>query len=273
MTDQHWPMCAAVCVCGKADKDGSDFETEKLLPVAVGCYHRQTYPANRRKLLLVTEQENAPKLLRQKRFRGVGVRILGVDGNPPLGTLRNVAIRFAVNQMPGAYLIQWDADDWHANERMAVQMQAALSMPGGASFLKRQIAYSFSRNVAFVRYLRLYGQGHPPEGSPTMVHGTFCGPANEIRYPADRKGEDTPFWADWASGPGAVEVDNDARLYVRFAHGNSTSGDTHIMQDHARAPEGTWDLAPHEAEYLRAVLKWYPGLKQSPQPVGQQQAD
>ncbi len=248
--NDNLPMCFATCVCGK-----NDWETEHLLPVAIQCYFRQDYPQERRMLLLVTEAENAHKL---RGFRAPDVKLLAVAGNPTLGELRNVAIRFVCEQAPGGFLIQWDADDFHAAERMATQMQACLAVPGAAAFLKRQIAYSFERDVAFVRYLRLYGGDRPAEGVPTMIHGTACHAANEIRYPAIARGEDTPFYGEWETGPGAVEVDNRAELYVRFAHGGSTSGDAHILQDHINDDPGTWSLSETEAEYLNKVLQWYP---------------
>ncbi len=244
--NDNLPMCFAVCVCGK-----NDWETEHLLPVAIQCYFRQDYPQERRMLLLVTEAENAHKL---RGFRAPDVKLLAVAGNPTLGELRNVAIRFVCEQAPGGYLIQWDGDDGHATGRMSAQMNACLAVPGAASFLKRQIAYSLANDIAFVRYLRIYGEGHPPAGTETMIHGTFCGPANDIRYPPLKRGEDTPYWKAWCNGPGAIEIDNRSELYLRFAHGNSTSGDAHILQDHADDHPGAWSLSNAEAAYLKQFL-------------------
>lgn len=242
------PMCLAVCVCGK-----NDWETEYLLPVAVACFRRQTYPANRRLLLLVTEAENGHKIAH---FKSPDTKILVADGQPSLGALRNVAIRFAADHYPDAYMVQWDADDWHAVERIDWQMRAAMSFPGAACCLKRQIAYAFSRNVAFVREIRLWGKGHPAEGDPTPLHGTICHPVNSIRYPDVARGEDTAFFMTWGEA-GVAEYDNPAELYIRFAHGNSTSGESHIMQGHVTDPPNTWNLNQQQANYLQQVLAYY----------------
>ncbi len=246
--NDNLPMCFAVCVCG-----ANDFETEHLLPVAIESFHRQTYPANRRMLLLVTEAENAHKL---RKFKAPDVKMLAVAGNPTLGELRNVAIRFVCEQAPGGYLIQWDVDG-HATGRMAMQMQAALAQPGMAACLMTQLCYSLDTDVAFVRKLRLYGQGHPPEGTPTAIHGTITHPANELRYPSQKTGEDTVFWQKWVNGPGCLEDHNDPRLYIRFSSKASVSGAAHVLQEHIHDAPGTWTLSDDEAAYLRLFLSYY----------------
>ena len=244
------PACVAVCVCGKKPQ-----ETKELLPVAIECFRRQTYPGEKR-LLLVTEHENTGGLLQYR--NGRDVHVVGVEGSPVLGNLRNAALECIGQRWPGAYAIQWDADDVHAAERMAVQMDACVAAPGMASLLHCQLCYSFARDVGFVRYLKLYGPQHPPEGSPTPIHGTICAPVDAIRYPAQPKGEDTPFFAQWASGPGAVEIDNSPELYVRLSHGESTTGDEGVMQNHANSPVGTREMSAGNAGYLKQVLALYP---------------
>ncbi len=257
MNADNLPMCFAVTVCGK-----NDWETEHLLPVAIECYRRQTYPANRRMLLLVTEAENAHKL---RKFKAPDVKMLAVAGNPPLGELRNVAIRFVCEQAPGGFLVQWDVDG-HATGRMAMQMQAALAQPSMAACLMTQLCYSLDTDVAFVRKLRLYGQGHPPEGTPTAIHGTITHPANELRYPPQKTGEDTVFWQQWVNGNGCLEDHNDPRLYIRFSSKASVSGHKHVMQQYADAPCGTWDLPAEYVAYLKQFLGHY-GLSSLQKPA------
>ena len=258
-----WPVCVATCVCGKKPK-----ETKNLLPVAIRCFQAQTYPGEKR-LLLVTETENADKIMHLRNGRDVhvlGVKASVVLARPwTLGELRNTALDYIAEQWHGGYAIQWDADDFHAYQRMAVQMIACKSDPGIASFLHCQLCYSFPKDVGFVRTLRYYGGSNPPEGTPTPLHGTICHPVNEIRYPTAPKGEDSVFFERWKAG--YAEIDNSPELYVRFSHGESVTGDAGVMQDHLNDPPGTRAMSAGNAEYLAQVLGCYstpPCTRQTP---------
>lgn len=244
------PICVAVCVCGAKPK-----ETKNLLPVAIRCFEAQTYPGEKR-LLLVTEEENVGNIIHLK--NGRDIHVLSVSNASTLGDLRNAALDWIGSKFPGAFAIQWDADDFHAAERMAIQMEACMVDPGIASLLHCQLCYSFSKDVGFIRTLRYYGQGHPPEGVTTPIHGTICAPVNEIRYPAASTGEDSAFFEEWKAGPGYGELPNTAELYVRFSHGESVTGEEGVMQDHQNDPPGTRAMSVGNAEYLRQVLTMYP---------------
>lgn len=221
----------------------------EFLPQAIQAFREQTHPD--KTLLLVTEPENVPGL---RKYKADDVRLVSGPGST-LGDLRNVGIEFVAENYPDGFVQQFDGDDFHGARLM--ELHATIAGPR-ATVLTRQLCYSFDTDVAFVRTLKLYGAQHPPEGTPTGIHGTICHPVNAIRYPSLARGEDTPFYLDWQRGPGVVDLDNSAELYVRFSHGASTSGHEHVMQNMADAEPGTWNLSPSQAEYLRGVLSRYP---------------
>lgn len=228
----------------------------KFLPQAIQAFREQTHPD--KTLLLVTEPEN---VLGLRKFKAADVRLVCPPHGSPkkLGDLRNVGIEFAAVHYPDGLFLQFDDDDHHDANRLAVQAGCAAHYPGMATILKRQLCYSFATDVAFVRTLRLYGGGHSPEGSPTPIHGTICCPVNKHRYPSWPKGEDTPFFQAWDKGPGCYEIDTCAELYVRFYHGKAnTTSCRGVMQKYADAEPGTWDVTEAQREYLREVLSRYP---------------
>jgi glycosyltransferase involved in cell wall biosynthesis len=87
-----------------------------LLPRAVTCFQRQSYPD--RELIVVNDADDGTKeylaSLRDEKI--VYVRPEQVDLR--LGALRNVALAHA----RGRYVAQWDDDDWHHPDRLAAQV-------------------------------------------------------------------------------------------------------------------------------------------------------
>lgn len=255
------PHVVAVVVCGASDPSKAPNHVEAFLFQCLRSLEQQSYPAEKLTILLVSEARNAELL---KPFCQ-SPRVVGCSPNnpePTLGELRNAALDFAAAEHPQGFCIQCDSDDWHGVDRIRLQVAAAMSEPGLPSFLRRQICYSWESDVAFLRTLRLYGKGKPPEGEPTPICGTICHPVTELRYPALDQGEDTAFRQLFS---GYVELDdNDPRLYVRFSHGTSTSGHNHVMQDAANYRRGTWAIPMPCVEFLQTVISGYPASLRIP---------
>jgi glycosyltransferase involved in cell wall biosynthesis len=236
------PFVTAVCVTGK-----DEFSVRNLLPAAVECFHKQSYPADRRALLVVYDDH----------FDAVQEHLDGCIGLPcnksNLGSLRNQGLE-AIHKMTSKdplknYCIQWDCDDWHHPQRIAAQVNAC-SQGHRASFLQRQLCWSLTTNTAFIR-----------EYSHMPIHGTICHrvPCKE-RYPATEKGEDTAFFSAWS--PRCCVLDNDPRFYVRIEHGHNTWDAAHIMRGYAGEwAVGKWHLChDHSAFLTTQVLPHYDNL-------------
>ena len=243
MNPPEYPFIVACCVTGK-----SPWHIEHVLPSAIQAFADQTYPPERRGLVLACERATdvpvigslAAEALHQ---RGIAFSITRAE--PPLGNLRNATLDEAGQVTDGQrhLVIQWDDDDWHHPDRIAEQVKHWRTAPEKPCFLQRQLCYSWTHDTAYVR-----------EFPNTCIHGTILH-VNEphIRYPVQAKEEDSHFLAHW---PAHTVLDNDPCLYVRFDHGHNAWDHAHIMREVAEV-RGKWDVTPEQAEFLREVLREY----------------
>jgi len=235
------PHVTAVCVTGKTRR-----HIEYWLPRAQECFIQQTYPVERCHLHLVVScgKEDVAWMARAHNMSSL---TLAPGSGKSLGDLRNLGlsrVRIASfyydNNTMG---LQWDDDDWCHRDRIAAQVAASQNGTMAVT-LQRQIRYDVDTDCAYVY------NGYTRWG----IHGTILHPATKHRYPDKAKGEDTDFLMHWRDR--LVVLDNDPRLYVRFSHGDSTSGRQHVMGQLADK-EGEWHLNRECAEYLREVLAQY----------------
>jgi sulfur relay (sulfurtransferase) DsrF/TusC family protein len=244
---------SAVMVTGKTPAH------EKWARVAMRCFMEQSYRAEHRELLIINDggyqlvNGDAPQdatgrpLIREVRLPQV---------HHTVGMLRNVGLEEAW----GDCVIQWDDDDWHGPDRMALQARRLIDDPGKAcAFLKRQVRYSFPTNSA-----KVY--------SSIRIHGTIMHRRCEIRYSDTQRGEDTIFMRRFITRYGRRSVadipqsglDCD-RYYIRFHHGrNENSWNLlHIMGLSAGLP-GVWRLPRSSTTRLARVLREYYGFEVRP---------
>ncbi len=159
-----------------------------------------------------------------------------------LGTLRNLALDAA----RGAWLVNWDDDDWSHPLRLWFQMAAA--RPGYACLLSRQL------RCAIDLYAEVSGRVEvAARVSPTGVISTMLFPATAARYdPLRRVGEDMAFWERyWASRTVVATNGPLACLHVAFHHGANITGRELFLAGPGLPP------APVEQEHLRHVLALY----------------
>jgi glycosyltransferase involved in cell wall biosynthesis len=236
MSQSALPFVSAICITGK-----SRFHVEELLPQAAESFRLQTYPEDRRHLVVVTDLSKEAVVKMAEKW-GFQYRVCLAPVGESLGALRNIGLNNACADLA----IQWDDDDWHHAGRIATQVSAWLEYQhlGPAVCLQRQLAYDWATDIAYVR-----------EFPHTPIQGSILHAIGAERYPGKDKEEDTDFFAKFYDR--VVAVDNRPELYVRFSHGRNTWTRDHIMREARDWPDGTWNLGDHAAEYLRSVLTRY----------------
>jgi len=227
------PFVSCVCVTGK-----TQWHVDHLLPQAIECFQRQTYPADRRELVVVSDNISAPLPP-----EGTGLRtVLAPHGS--LGALRNLGLEKA----RGDLIMQWDDDDWHHPKRIEEQVEAYLNQPDRPCFLKRQLCYSWDTDVLYVREF--------PDRQFPCIAGTILHPKTDFRYPDLGRDEDTEFAKQWPIQHWNV-MDVSPLLYLRFSHDDSTSGHEHVMREAAHWPRGTWAVDERALPGIRKVIESY----------------
>ncbi|MET7617866.1 glycosyltransferase [Streptomyces sp. NPDC005408] len=206
---------------------------------AIRCFRTQTYP----NLELVVVEDGTDDALEQH-IRELGDPRIRHHRLPPegrtLGELRNEA----VDRSTGPYVCQWDDDDLYDPERVETQMAAILALGADACFLARERLWWPARRKLAVSCARVW------EGS--MV----CAKDRLPRYPAQRRGEDTPVAEAVVRTCRVVSVDA-PELYTYVCHGNNTFNESHFAEHFAVATE-TWAEPGAYAERLLAMATRLP---------------
>ncbi|MFE4924245.1 glycosyltransferase [Streptomyces sp. NPDC056661] len=206
---------------------------------AIRCFLTQTYP----NLELVVVEDGTDDALAQH-IRDLGDPRIRHHRLPPeertLGELRNEA----VDRATGPYVCQWDDDDLYDPERVETQMAAILALGAEACFLARERLWWPARRKLAVSCARVW------EGS--MV----CAKDRLPRYPAQRRGEDTPVAEGVVRNCRVVSMDA-PELYTYVCHGNNTFNESHFAEHFAVATE-IWAEPGAYAERLLAMATRLP---------------
>lgn len=235
----HSPLVTAVMVTGKTP------EHQALDQVAIKSFQRQSY--SRSELLIVndggyTSYQGPP----DARIREIDPGTSGGGEPLTLGELRNTGIAEA----RGEWIIQWDADDFHHADRIAMQM--AYRVEGACLMLRAQIRYNLLRRIGYVYTCEL------------GIAGTILHPNDSsLRYPSLGRHEDSQFWQNHFADKHVI-LDNAAtaggpQLYLRTYHGKNTWDEDHVMRGcitHQKVPRGH-RLTPAHRAYLDHILPLY----------------
>lgn len=235
------PEITAVMITGKSDKRRS------LATRSLRSFVEQTYPNKR---LIVVNTGDKPFLV------GDGGQMFEMHmpgSRAKLGTLRNAALSRLAED---AWWIQWDDDDWHHPMRMWYQA-SAIPMRGKndiAILLDGQVRYSFLENAAFAYRWTL-------QVCPGIPGTILCKNKIGRTYPANAKGEDVEFLNNYQPSQLVVLPNHhqgNSHLYLRFAHGDNTWSQDHIMGAMKDSCGGDiknkWFLSREQSTYLRQVL-------------------
>ncbi|QKV94833.1 glycosyltransferase [Streptomyces sp. NA02950] len=177
---------------------------------AIRCFLAQTYARSE----LVVVDDSADDTL-ERHIRALDEPRIRLHRLPPegrmLGELRNVAVDLAA----GPYVCQWDDDDLYDPERLEVQMAAIAGLGANSCFLARERLWWPARRTLGISGARVW------EGS--MV----CAKEGLPRYPALRRGEDSPVAAQVVGAGRVVSVDA-PELYTYVRHGSNTFDEPHF---------------------------------------------
>ncbi|KAA0579339.1 glycosyltransferase [Azospirillum sp. Sh1] len=210
-----------------------------LLEFAIDGFARQTYP--NRELVIVCDSPALPQddpLERAVRAAGcrnvrlIRVNAAGRDGGLTLGELRNIAVDHAA----GRYVCQWDDDDLYDPCRLQMQQRVLAAAGAQACLLGRWMIWWPAEDRLAVSCERDW------EGS------LLCEKAVMPRYPALRRGEDTPVVEQLRRSARVVRMDL-PRLYTYVVHGGNTFTAAHF-EEHWKAT-----AARFSGDRCRAMLE------------------
>lgn len=174
-----------------------------LLPGAIAAFLRQSYP--NRELVIIDDGDDPVADLVPPDPR---ISYRRLPGRLPVSQKRNLACAAA----GGAFLLTWDDDDWHADWRVAYQVQALRTSGAEICGAGRFYAYD-TRSQTVWQYLRPPGRPWVAGGSMAFTRATW----ERAPYPQVDPGSDTRFQLD---GPPRVIVPlPDVRFIIARVHG------------------------------------------------------
>lgn len=193
----------------------------RLTKRSVACFLAQTWP--NRELVIVDdgEEDYAPVLADIPPDRLIHHRLVK-DPGKTLGDLRNLSLDIA----RGELMSHWDDDDWFHPERLARQ-QAALG--DKAACWTTATLMHMDDPVWIERPYVGYFKGGAPS---TILHRR----RDEIRYPSERKGEDSTFRDHWIRLGSVMMGPEHAGLLIRCFHGGNTWDRDHFEKRLALRP-------------------------------------
>ncbi|NQV74327.1 glycosyltransferase family 2 protein [bacterium] len=193
-----------------------------LLKRAILCYNNQTHKD--KELVVVDDGEtDLTEVLAAVPSSELKYLKLEPDPARTLGELRNVSLDFA----SGAYMAQWDDDDWYHPDRLRLQFEA-LQKGFDACCLAATLMHVDGPEMDDHPYV-----GELPDGVP----GTIMHVANAThRYPKERKGEDSFYLKFWMEGSYTKLPLEYSHLFIRCFHGHNTWGENHFTRRIRNSP-------------------------------------
>ncbi|MEI8287755.1 MAG: glycosyltransferase, partial [Actinomycetes bacterium] len=222
--------------------------------VAIECFSEQTW-SNKELVIIDDGEEDYSDMIASfdcaDRVRYIKLQ----PANPrlSLGELRNLSI----DEAHGEWCVQWDDDEWYHPERLAIQLDAAVSADVGASALKWTLMHVKDNSD-----LSLTFRGDSGIATP----GTLMFRKGDVRYPHLARNEDGIFLREVKDSHGLVVLDeNYSHLFIRVFHGSNTWEKDHFLARlHRRAvdwPSWVWshwimsDVTKHRAFKLSSREK------------------
>ena len=196
-------------------------DRRRLAERSVACFLAQDYP-NRELVIVDDGQEDyAPILAPIPPDRLVHHR-LPKDPATTLGELRNLSLDLARGDM----MAHWDDDDWFDPARLS----RSVTVMGDAAAVWQEATLMHLDDPAWLDrpYVSWFKGGAPS----SIVHRR----RDDIRYPRERKGEDSTFRDAWLQLGTALIPTAEAHLLIRCFHGGNTWDRSHFERRLALRP-------------------------------------
>lgn len=195
------------CLCLTANR-------VSYLKRAVECFVNQTYQ-NTELIVLYRDQDHETESFLQS-LSDVRIKpyIVPADQLRTLGELRNLSIE----RSTGEYFIQWDDDDWYHNDRIMLQITAALQFGKEGSALSNVLFFDSVSKQAYFSFDR------PWENSLLCKKSTF---EAGYKYPQLNQREDTSMMRHLVLANKLSRV-NTYPVYIYIFHGNNTWNQEHF---------------------------------------------
>lgn len=181
---------------------------------AVECFVNQTYQ-NTELVVLFRDQDHETRSYLQT-VSDIRVKpcIVPTAESLTLGELRNLSIEHS----SGEYFIQWDDDDWYHNDRIMIQVTAALQFGKEGSALSNVLFFDSVKKQAYFSFDR------PWENSILCKKTTVD---SGLRYRPLNQREDTSFMQELVLANKLSRV-HTYPLYIYIFHGNNTWNQEHF---------------------------------------------
>lgn len=210
-----------------------------LLTRAISCFKTQSY--TNKELLVVYESDNLQihDVMNAAENRGNNIFFIELPANPKvtLGALKNKAIELC----RGEYFCQWDDDDWYADDRLTIQMEAIIKNDAQVSFFGHWIFYDAIAEIAYLSFKRNW------EGSIVCKKSIVT---EDVKYALLPKLEDTPF-VNMISGMYRITQVIKPGSYIYVYHGNNTWDFLHFQSNFFKGQQ----MSPEYSLLITDILK------------------
>lgn len=182
---------------------------------AIACFLGQTY-ANRELVVIHRSDDTATRevLDRYADHRQILPIALEKDPQRTLGHLRNISIE----RCNGEYFCQWDDDDWYHEDRVRLQLEAALDNFQDASVLTHLMLFETTSDAAYLSNMRLW------EGTVLCKKAAL---GTSVRYRALPRMEDS-FFMNALIAEARVYPLVAPQLYIYEIHKSNTWNSDHF---------------------------------------------
>lgn len=196
---------------------------------SINCFLSQQYPNREMVIVDDGEEDYAPILAAIPAERLIHHRLVK-DPQRTLGDLRNLSLDIA----RGTLLAQWDDDDWFDPERLSRQYSALGDK--AACWTAATLVHLDDPEWLERPYI-----GHISGGAPsTILHVRD----DSMRYPSERKGEDSTYRDAWIKRGVATMGREWSALLIRCYHGSNTWERDHFARRVALRPQDVveWNI-------------------------------
>jgi glycosyltransferase involved in cell wall biosynthesis len=225
--------------------------TPERLPgllTAIACFKRQTYAPLELMIVTDTKDPDAPHRVEAlvNSIDAPGVRTIGGKDGMTLGALRNLSMQLSA----GAFLCQWDDDDFHHPQRVADQVASLTNGDAKAVLLEDVLQYyPMTKRLWWINWRATESRGHPG----TLLCKRDCG----ISYPEfgqdSRRGEDLAVARQLIAASALATLRDKPYLYVYVSHGQNTCEIEHHQMLSTRLGVSRGRITRHERQ-LRSQL-------------------